>query len=141
MQIKEIGIQMYVKESGQEYTANNSHTVYDLFEDLKNANVEHLYAVNLNVKNKILSKLLISKGDVAKTAIFPAEIAKGALLSNAAGVILVHNHPSGDCSPSKDDIATTKRIKDALNLFNIKLIDHIIVASEGHYSMQAENNL
>ena len=70
------------------------------------------------------------------------EVFKAALLSNSVNILLAHNHPSGDCTPSSEDIALTERVMRAGNLLGIRLIDHIIVGEGGHfYSFREENSL
>ena len=70
------------------------------------------------------------------------EIFKAVLLSNSVNILLAHNHPSGDCTPSSEDIALTERVMRAGNLLGIRLIDHIIVGEGGHfYSFREENSL
>ena len=72
---------------------------------------------------------------------YPRDIIKRALELNASGLIFVHNHPSGDIEPSKEDIALTKRLVEAGKISGIEIIDHIIVSRNGHFSFQAEGML
>ena len=90
----------------------------------------------LNRKNILIADEVFDGGTVDKVQIYPREIVKRALGHNASAVILVHNHPSGDCSPSKEDLDVTKEIKTALNLVSINLHDHIIIAENKHYSFR-----
>jgi DNA repair protein RadC len=97
---------------------------------------EHLYCFCLDIKNNIKTAELISKGSLTTTVVHPREILKCAILSNAVSIVMVHNHPSGDLSPSMDDIEITKRIDKACNILGIELLDHIIVSRDGYYSFK-----
>lgn len=90
----------------------------------------------LNRKNVLIGDEIFEGGTVDKVQIYPREVVKRALSYNASAVILVHNHPSGDCSPSKEDLEVTREIKTALNLVSINLHDHIIIAENNHYSFR-----
>lgn len=97
---------------------------------------EHFLAIAVNVKGKIIGYSTISIGDLCSTTTHPREIFKFAISCNAGSVIFVHNHPSGDCLPSKTDIQTTKRLAKAGELLGIPVIDHIIIGSENYTSMR-----
>lgn len=119
---------------------NCFHLACDLLQMDKMAE-EYCYMIALNAKAKILGVFLISKGTTTHSTLSPKDIFKRALLSGAEGIILLHNHPSGDPVPSKEDIHITKNIKDAGNLMDVKLLDHIIVGDEQYYSFSAEGGL
>jgi DNA repair protein RadC len=91
----------------------------------------------LNKKNVLIGDEFIEAGTVDKIAIYPREISKMSLLHGAVAIILVHNHPSGDPTPSKEDIEITKRIVAALIPINVTLHDHLIVAEHKHFSFKA----
>ena len=74
-------------------------------------------------------------GTVNSASVAPREVVERALLYHAVGVILVHNHPSGNCKPSPADLAFTQKIYNALELFGIKLLDHLIVAKNSYRSL------
>lgn len=88
---------------------------------------ELVYVVSVDSKNKPIAIELISMGGVNSSIIDIGNIFKHALLANATGVIIAHNHPSGDVSPSMEDIRVTKRIEEAGKLLNLPLLDHVIV--------------
>ncbi|MDT8444359.1 MAG: JAB domain-containing protein [Desulfuromonadales bacterium] len=73
-------------------------------------------------------------GSLNASIVHPREVYKAALLSSAAAVIFIHNHPSGDTAPSREDIEITKRLKDAGELLGIRVLDHLIVGEAGYYS-------
>ena len=84
-----------------------------------------------------------SIGTLNASLVSPREIMKAAILSNASAFIAVHNHPSGNCSPSSEDIDTTKRLAECGEILNIRMLDHIIVAGETGkmLSMKAEGSM
>lgn len=93
---------------------------------------EHLVAILIDVKHKPIGYHVISVGGLCETVAHPREIFKAAILSNAWGLILAHNHPSGDPTPSEADRRVTNRIKDAGELLQIRVLDHVICGdSEG----------
>lgn len=91
----------------------------------------------LNKKNILIADEFIDAGTIDKIAIYPREVSKMALLHGAAALILVHNHPSGDPTPSKDDIEITNKIIDALIPIGVSMHDHVIVAEHKHFSFRA----
>jgi len=99
---------------------------------------ESVFLLMLNRNNVTTGFAKISQGGTAGTVIDVKIIAKYAVESLASGVILAHNHPSGNLNPSKQDIEITKKIKDGLKLLDIELCDHIILTATNHTSLQAE---
>jgi DNA repair protein RadC len=91
----------------------------------------------LNKRNVLIADEFVEAGTVDKIAIYPREISKMSLLHGAAAIILVHNHPSGDPTPSKEDIDITNRIINALVPINVIMHDHLIVAEHKHFSFKA----
>jgi len=81
----------------------------------------------LDGKNRIVSIHQVSQGSLNQSVVHPREVFKAAILSNAAAVVLAHNHPSGDSAPSREDIEITKRLKEAGEILGIKVLDHVIV--------------
>jgi DNA repair protein RadC len=102
---------------------------------------EYFRVLFLNKKNLLVADELFDSGTVDKVAIYPREIAKQALMHYASAVILVHNHPSGDVNPSKEDIEITKKICFALKAVNVSLHDHLIVSKDNHFSFRGHNLL
>lgn len=94
---------------------------------------EHLYLINLTTKGRPINVNLISVGSLNGSVVHMREVFKSSILSNAAAFILVHNHPSGDCTPSKEDVVVTDRILQCSELLGIGLLDHIIIGGEGKY--------
>ena len=108
---------------------------------LEDADREQVIVCCLDTKNQPLSISVVSMGILNSSLIHPREIFKTAILTNAASLILYHNHPSGETEPSTEDINITKRIKEAGVLMGIELIDHIIIGSEGRYLSLKEEGL
>ena len=108
---------------------------------LEDADREQVIVCCLDTKNQPLSISVVSMGILNSSLIHPREIFKTAILTNAASLILYHNHPSGETEVSTEDINITKRIKEAGVLMGIELIDHIIIGSEGRYLSMKEEGL
>ena len=92
----------------------------------------------LNKKNVVIADELQQTGTVDHTAVYPREVVKRALDLGASAIIMVHNHPSGDPTPSKGDIEMTKEVKDAAEKMGISVHDHLIIGRDGHTSLRAE---
>ncbi|HTY07859.1 MAG TPA: DNA repair protein RadC [Candidatus Edwardsbacteria bacterium] len=101
---------------------------------------EAFLAVFLNAKNKVLGHQVIHEGTVDHAVVYPRRVIEQALARRAAGLILVHNHPSGDTAPSEDDKRLTARIGEAARHIDIRVLDHIIVGGGGYFSF-AEQRL
>ena len=97
---------------------------------------ERFWVLLLNTKNEVLDRIEISKGGLASSPVHPREVFKAAVRLGAAGVILVHNHPSGDPTPSRADLAITGRLSRAGGLMGIPIIDHIIVGDGSFVSLR-----
>ncbi len=95
----------------------------------------------LDNQNKLIKAEELFLGTINQASVYPREIVKTALLCNAAAVMISHNHPSGELNPSISDKTITKKIKEALNLVDIRLLDHIIVSHDQYYSFCEENLL
>ncbi len=128
-----------IKEKSAGQSVASAIEVYNVMKPLyaKEDDVEVLYCLFLNGKNKILSVEKMFTGSISGAAVYPREIIKKALHFKAAAVILVHNHPSGDTTPSQDDQNVTRKVVVALSSIDIKLHDHIIVG-DGYYSMEED---
>ena len=94
----------------------------------------------MNRSNAVLGILAVSKGGISGTVTDVRIILQAALKSNASGLIVCHNHPSGNLNPGESDIKITKKIKEAGNIMDIQLLDHLIISKEDYYSF-ADNGL
>lgn len=101
---------------------------------------EHFVVVLLDTKNKVIGVNTVSIGSLDVCIVHPREVFKPAILANASRVLLGHNHPSGDTTPSPEDIAVTKRMMEAGNLLGIDVLDHIIVGN-GHTSLRTMGHM
>jgi DNA repair protein RadC len=97
---------------------------------------EHFIAVTLNGAHEILQIRIVSVGTVNKTLIHPREIFTDAIKDHASAIILCHNHPSGSCEPSSEDIATTEQLLEASKVIGIHIIDHIILTRKEFFSFR-----
>ena len=105
-------------------------------EDMRHLKQESMKLLLLNTKVKLIGETNISKGTVNASLISPRELFVEALQKNAVSIILLHNHPSGDPTPSKEDILITRRIRDAGELIGIELLDHIIIGNNCFTSLK-----
>ena len=88
---------------------------------------EYMYMICMNTKNKVIGVFEISHGSVNSSIVTPREVFQKALLANAVSIIVMHNHPSGDPTPSREDIEVTKRLVEAGKVVSVEVLDHIIV--------------
>jgi DNA repair protein RadC len=94
---------------------------------LRDTGKEFFYVVLLDIRNKVINDIEVSRGSVSASVVDPADIVREACIHHASRVVLVHNHPSGECDPSKEDIDTTNKIVQALKYVGVRVLDHIIV--------------
>lgn len=98
---------------------------------------EELRAVFLDCKNKLIREMVVSKGGLSSAVIHPRDLFREAVKANASALVLVHNHPSGDPSPSPEDLKTTRRFVEAGHMLGIRLHDHIIIGKDRFISLFA----
>ena len=102
---------------------------------------EYFYCVYMDTKQKYIDKKCLFIGTINTSTVHPREIFKEAYLLSASKIICVHNHPSGDATPSKADINLTRKIKEISIIHGIELIDHIIIGNGNYYSFHDDNIL
>ena len=107
---------------------------------LGNCAFEECHAIYVDGHCRILAEICVGRGSLSSVNVEPRTICTGALLTNAHSVFLTHNHPGGTCAPSTDDILSTKRIKSALGMFGITLLDHMICCPNGQYYSFAQHS-
>ncbi|MFT4282907.1 MAG: RadC family protein [Candidatus Woesearchaeota archaeon] len=111
--------------------------VYNLVkENMQNLEVEYFKILLLNTKNKPIKLSTITKGTLNFTVLHPREIFKEAIKENTASIILLHNHPSGDSSPSNEDIDVTNKLIEASKIISIEILDHIIIGKNNYFSFK-----
>lgn len=102
---------------------------------------EMFIVLSLDTKNQPVSINICSIGSLNASIVHPREVFKTAILSNAASIIVAHNHPSGNPKPSKEDINITDRLKECGMIIGIPIVDHIIFGQDQYYSFKDENKL
>jgi DNA repair protein RadC len=111
------------------------------WDDSKIEFVEQFQILLLNRANRVLGIYRVSSGTTVSTVVDPKSVFVAALKANACGIILAHNHPSGNLTPSQPDIDLTKKLVDCGKLLDIQVLDHIILTSESHFSFADEGRL
>lgn len=109
-------------------------TVYELMRDVAHEQEEEFHVVLLDVRGRLLGRRLISRGSLTQCPVNPRDVLRAAVREGAHGLVFVHNHPSGDASPSPDDHDLTERLRAATELVGVVARDHVIVASSGYFS-------
>ncbi|WP_052730578.1 JAB domain-containing protein, partial [Sphingomonas sp. SRS2] len=112
-----------------------------LFVSLAHDQVEQVVMLYLDAKNRLLADEVVARGTVTRADIFPREVVRRALDLGATGLIMAHNHPSGDPAPSRSDLDATRAVAEAARLFDIILHDHIVVGRSGHCSLRDKGYL
>jgi len=102
---------------------------------------EKFKVIMLDVKNKIIKDIDISVGSLTESIVHPREVLKETIKESAASVIFLHNHPSGESNPSKNDLDITERLADACELVGVKVLDHIILGDDNYFSFAQEGML
>lgn len=102
---------------------------------------EHFLVLGLNTRNQIKYIDLVSLGTLNSTLVHPREVFRLAISEGVAAIVLSHNHPSGDPSPSEEDRRLTKQLVDGGKLLGIDVLDHVVVGGTGHYSFQENRDI
>ena len=125
-----------VKEASQGQTLSNSQEVYNVMKPffVENDDVETVFCIFLNTKNRILAIEKMFSGTISSSAIYPRELVKRIIAHKSSAIVMTHNHPSGFVEPSAEDKAITVRMAIALASIDVTLHDHIIIG-EGFFSM------
>jgi len=131
------GVEVLIRER-----ITSSNDVVEIFQPmLSDLPHEEFWALLLNKANKVIDKVRVSQGGVAGTVVDVRIIVKAAVEKLASSIIIAHNHPSGNPKPSDKDLSITKKLKDAANLFDIALLDHLIITDNECYSFADNGNL
>jgi len=138
----ELSVRRQMSESKEKTVVNSSKDAYALMRHLmENLNHEEFWILTLNRKNGVISEHCISVGGITATIVDQRKIFKLALDDKSTGIILFHNHPSGNLFPSESDNQLTKKIKDSGKLLDINVLDHLIITQNGYYSYADEGAL
>lgn len=109
-----------------------------VMEDMRHLDREHFRVILLDTKNQVLGTELVSVGSLSTSIVHPREIFKSPLRRSAAAIILVHNHPSGDPAPSREDIEVTRRLTEAGRLMGIEVLDHLVIGDQRYTSFREQ---
>jgi len=131
----------FIKEYSPRVKVSSAIDIVKQSGDYKDLDKEVFVVYFLDTKNKIMKREIISMGILDASIIHPREVFRGAILFSASKIILSHNHPSGDCTPSNEDIQITKKLKEAGEMVGIAVIDHVIIGSENKYWSAAEEGI
>lgn len=132
---------MYDIDNKKVTSPQAAHEVIQMVLDLNSSAVEKFGLITLNTKNAVAGVHIISMGTLNSTIVHPRDVFTAAVLNNASGIILFHNHPSGDLEPSREDIETTKRLISAGEIMGIKILDHVIVGENRYMSFKEQGLL
>src|SRR3990167_1160795 len=119
----------------------NAEDAAKLTEELKDKKQEYFLSLTLDGASNLIQKRTVFIGTLNHSIVHPREVFADAISDRAAGIIFVHNHPSGDIDPSKEDIAITNRLLEVGKMVGIEVIDHVIISKDGCFSFQAEGML
>lgn len=130
--VREVKDEVFVisPQAAARYLLDKVYTPFDLFDQ------EETWVLLLNTKNKITHEAMVYRGTVNTAVIRPLEIFKAAAQANATAIVLSHNHPSGDPSPSPEDVAVTRTLYQAGQLLGVELLDHIVVGRDCWISLK-----
>lgn len=138
----ELGRRRKLSDGNQNKVINSSTVAFEHVRSfLMDLDYEEFWVVFLNRANRIIDEICISKGGMSGTVVDLRMIFREALARRSSGILLAHNHPSGTKRPSEQDISLTKKIKNAAELLDIHVVDHIIVANNAYYSFRDEGLL
>ena len=112
--------------------------VVSVLSDIRDEQREHFLCLCLNARHQLIHKEVVSIGSLSATIVHPREVFQMAIEHSAASLILAHNHPSGEVSPSRDDIDLTGRLVQAGAIMGIDILDHIIISADGFLSLKEE---
>lgn len=114
----------------------SAEDIWKLCSDIRDSKKEHFVVFYLDTKNKLIERQIVSIGTLNASLVHPRELFEPAISLHAVSVIIAHNHPSGDTSPSPEDIEVTKRLVDAGKILGIEVVDHLIVSKDNYFSFK-----
>jgi DNA repair protein RadC len=131
----ELGRRVYGIQANEKILINNSKDAYELLKDMSKLKQEHIVALYLNSRFELIQQKTIRIGGVDNSQLLPRDVISHALENNASYVVLAHNHPSGDCTPSREDILLTNRLDEAMQIMGIEMLEHFVIAKDGWKSV------
>lgn len=133
----ELGRRLAASSLQETVTIRSPQDVYSLLsEDLRYLQKEHFVCLFLNTKNHVLAQETLSIGTLNASLVHPREVFLAAIRRSSASIICVHNHPSGDPTPSPEDIQMTRRLVEAGQIIGIDVLDHVIIGDRGYISLK-----
>lgn len=137
MKLKKIEVLSWVvRDAGDAPIVSCASEAAKELESIKAADREHFVVLCLSARRRVIARETVSIGTLSASLVHPREVFKPAIMANAAAIIIAHNHPSGDFSPSAEDREVTKRIQRAGEILGIPLADHVIVSTAGYFSFR-----
>lgn len=139
----ELGKRIFKKKQNvKKIKITNAKEIYEYMKYLlDNKDQEYFYCIYVNTKKEVIERKLLFMGTINRSTVHPREIFKYAYLNSASGIICVHNHPTGDTTPSKDDIMLTKALVETGIMSGIPIIDHVITGEEDYYSFFEDDKI
>lgn len=143
LSIIELGKRIYIdNQTDNKVILKTPSQIYDYIKsELIFKNQEYFYCIYVNTKKELIERKLLFMGTVNRSIVHPREVFKHAYLCSASGIICVHNHPSGDVSPSIEDINLTNNLIDLGCVNGIPIVDHIIVGKDNYYSFYEDGKI
>lgn len=131
---RELSHRIDLERSSQVKGFHHPNDIYNYLCDMRNLQQEQFRIVLLNTKNRIICQQLITQGTINVSIVSPREVFHAATKHLAASMIIAHNHPSGDCNPSKEDLLVTEALAASGKLLEIPVLDHVIITHSGYFS-------
>lgn len=138
----ELGKRVYQDKDNIDIKLNSSKLIYNYIKNkLKYKKQEYFYVLYLDSKKYLIDEKLLFIGTLDKSNVHPREIFKYAYLNSSKSIVLIHNHPSGDTLPSKEDILFTNNVLEISKIMGITVIDHLIIGNNNYYSFYDNNDM
>jgi DNA repair protein RadC len=139
--VRELLSELYALEASSKPMLNSPEAAVVQLLPYRKKKLEHFIALFVDNKNRLICRKVMARGTVDQAPVFPREIVRFALIKQASGIILAHNHPGGDPGPSLQDRELTTKIKRVCVELGIRVLDHIIVTEAAHFSFQEHGYL
>ena len=139
-----LSVKMYldfIRRKAEKHQIYSSVDIYNVYKYLECKDVEECHVLILNQANKMVKSIHLSTGGISETSFDIRLILREAILNRASAIAVCHNHPSGNKRPSHADDAVTLKLKEAAQIMNIRLIDHIIITGDSYYSYSDEGRI
>lgn len=142
LSVIELGKRIYMIKPVDKVLLNNSKLIYEYMKyQLYDKKQEYFYCLYVNQRKELIERKLLFMGTINRSVVHPREVFKNAYLCSAAGIICIHNHPSGDIRPSREDIRLTNALTELGNINGIPIIDHIIMSDDNYYSFYEDGKI